>query len=301
MLAVTIRRNVPVAKHARMMATTTFDGDMARLYMNFFNQAEPAWQLTEEIVLHAQKESEEPVKRILDVASGPGEPGLTLAKTFPDAQVIVTDGAEAMVELAKQRVEEQGLKNVSTAVMDLNDFSPVKENEKMDIVTAQFALMFTEDFAGSLGEVHSVLREGGLLVGTVWEEFHILPLLKATMTRVLGEEPPPPPINPLSLKDREVVDEGLLAAGFETFGRHNETAEIDINLGHIDNPDTVSTCLLPVNPSLAALADAGTHGDDVFAVAREAMIDAIHTHGMVNDDGQVVISTSTYRYFVARK
>ena len=55
--------------------------------------------------------------------------------------------------------------------MDLNDFSPVKENEKMDIVTAQFALMFTEDFAGSLGEVHSVLREGGLLVGTVWEEF----------------------------------------------------------------------------------------------------------------------------------
>ena len=70
MLAATIRRNVPVAKHARMMATTTFDGDMARLYMNFFNQAEPAWQLTEEMVLHAQKESEEPVEGILTLLRG---------------------------------------------------------------------------------------------------------------------------------------------------------------------------------------------------------------------------------------
>ena len=76
----------------------------------------------------------------------------------------MTDGAEAMVELAKQRVEEQGLKNVSTAVMDLNDFSPVKEDEKMDIVTAQFALMFTEDFAGRWERSICFAKGGSLLV-----------------------------------------------------------------------------------------------------------------------------------------
>lgn len=76
-----------------------------------------------------------------------------------------------------------------------------------------------------------LLREGGLLVGAVWEEFCILPLLKDTMTRVLGEAPPPPPINPLSLKGASHVGASLAAVGFATFGRHDETAKIAINLG----------------------------------------------------------------------
>eukprot|EP01052_Picozoa_sp_SAG31_P048058 SAG31_NODE_9882_length_1216_cov_2.336616_1_plen_89_part_00 len=83
--------------------------------------------------------------------------------------------------------------------------------------------MFTEDFPGSLAEIHGILRPGGLLVGTVWEQFGLLPLIGQTMTAVLGEPPPPPPINPLSLKDKEVVDSALAAAGFTTLGRHNGT------------------------------------------------------------------------------
>ena len=105
--------------------------------------------------------------------------------------------------------------------------------------------MFTTDLPGSLAEIHGALRPGGLLVGTVWEEFHILPLLRATMTEVLGQEPPPPPINPLSLKDRDAMDASLASAGFSTLGRHNETAQIDINIGPMDHEDTIRTCLIP--------------------------------------------------------
>ena len=54
--------------------------------------------------------------------------------------------------------------------------------------------MFTTDLPGSLAEIHGALRPGGLLVGTVWEEFHILPPPRDD--EVLGQEPPPPPINP---------------------------------------------------------------------------------------------------------
>lgn len=288
-------------KLKRTMATT-FDGDMARLYLNFFNQAESAWNKTEEIVRHTQQlTGGGAINHILDIASGPGEPALTLARGFPDANVFLTDGAEAMLTLAQERIAEAGVGDrVTTGVMDLNDFSPVTQRP-VDLVTAQFALMFTEDLPGSLNEIHSVLRDGGLLVGTVWEEFYILPLLGETMTKVLGEAPPPPPINPLSLKDPAVVNASLAEAGFKTLGRHNETAQIDINLGAFDNEDTIKTCLIPVNPSLVGLQEGGKHGDDVFGTAMNAMRDAITNHGMIDENGDVVVKTSTYRYMVAQK
>ena len=194
-----------------------------------------------------------------------------------------------------------GLGNLETAVMDLNNFSPVPDAFKpADPVTAQFALMFTEDLPGSLGQIHSLLRDGGLLVGTCWEEFHILPLMRETMTQVLGEPPPPPPINPLSMKDIPLVDAALAGAGFTTLGRHNETAEIDINLGKFDDPDTIKTCLLPIWPALGDLQKGGKHGDDVFGDAMGHMRNAITNQGMLVD-GDVVVKRSTYRYFVAQK
>ena len=241
--------------------------------------------------------------KIIDVASGPGEPALTMAKSYPEASVLVTDAAEAMLSLADVRIAEQGVgERVTTCVMDLNDFSPVSDAHKpADLVTAQFALMFTEDLPGSLEEINGVLCEGGILVGTVWEDFFLLPLIRDTMTAVLGSAPPPPPINPLSLKDVDLVDGALADAGFTTFGRHNETATIDINLGPYKSDDTIKCTLIPVTPSLAELQEKGEHGDDVFGTAMEAMKTAIVEHGMISPEGDVVLTTSTYRYFVARK
>lgn len=289
---------------ARRGMATTFDGDMARLYLNFFDQAESAWKNTDEIIAETlAKEGQPAPEKILDVASGPGEPALTLAKTYPNARVMITDGAEAMLTLAEQRIADQGGFDgrVTTHVMDLNDFSPVQDLTPVDVVTAQFALMFTEDLPGSLSQIHTSLKDGGLLVGTVWEDFHILPLLRSTMTKVLGEPPPPPPINPLSLKDADELDAALQTAGFKTLGRHNETAQIDINLGSIDDEDTIRTCLIPVMPSLADLQEGGKHGDDVVKTAMLAMAETIQEQGMVDAAGDVVVKTSTYRYFVAQK
>jgi len=288
--------------HRRAMASQAFDGDMARLYLNFFNEAESAWKNTDEIVKDAQQlTGGQEIKNIIDIASGPGEPALTLAQSHPNAKVFLTDGAQAMLDLAENRIAQQGLGDrVTTGLMDLNDFSPVP-HRPVDLVTAQFALMFTEDLPGSLNEIHGVLRKGGLLVGTVWEEFYILPLLRDTMTDVLGEAPPPPPLNPLSLKDSSHVDASLAAAGFTTIGRHNETAKLTINLGDFELEDTIKCLLIPVTPALTNLQEGGKHGADVFGKAMDAMRTAIQNHGMIDGDGNVVVTTSTYRYIVAQK
>ena len=129
--------NILTSTSKRTLATT-FDGDMARLYLNFFNQAESAWNKTEEVVKDAQQlTGGKPINHIVDIASGPGEPALTLARAFPDANVFLTDGAEAMLTLAEDRIAQAGLGDrVTTGVMDLNDFSPVTQRP-VDLVTAQ--------------------------------------------------------------------------------------------------------------------------------------------------------------------
>lgn len=49
---------------------------------------------------------------ILDVASGSGEPGLSLAKALLKAKVTMTDFAEGMVAQAKNRANAQNVPNV---------------------------------------------------------------------------------------------------------------------------------------------------------------------------------------------
>lgn len=293
------KRWMPSAMGINRTMATTFDGDMAKLYLRFFDQASDVWAQTADMIETACDDGEK-IDRVVDVASGPGEPGCTVAKKFPNARVLVTDGADAMLGLANDRIESMDLASrVSTAVMDLNDFTPVKERP-VDLVTAQFALMFTSDLPGSLNEIHGVLRPNGLLVGTVWEEFFILPLLRETMTKVLGHAPPAPPINPLSLSDSDIMDNALEKAGFTATTGHNTTGQVEIDLGHVDDADTFKCALIPVTPTLNDLQDGGKHGDDVFGTAVDAMRNAAINQGMIRDD-RFVIQASTYRYFVARK
>ena len=59
-------------------------------------------------------------------------------------------------------------------------------------------------------------KPGGKLIATYWLEMQMLPLLGEVMTAVLGQTPPPPPQNPLSLKEPGLFEDMLVTAGFET-------------------------------------------------------------------------------------
>jgi len=52
----------------------------------------------------------QPGQTVLELAAGPGDTGLLAAERVrPDGKLILTDGAEAMVEVARARTEELGL------------------------------------------------------------------------------------------------------------------------------------------------------------------------------------------------
>ena len=62
----------------------------------------------------------QPGERVLELACGPGGPGLAAAPlVHPDGEVVLSDVADSMTAIAAARATALGLRNVTTRVLDL--------------------------------------------------------------------------------------------------------------------------------------------------------------------------------------
>jgi ubiquinone/menaquinone biosynthesis C-methylase UbiE len=55
--------------------------------------------------------------RIIDIASGAGEPGITLAKKFPSGSILITDIAPGMISEAKRQCADAGVHNTRCGLL----------------------------------------------------------------------------------------------------------------------------------------------------------------------------------------
>src|SRR3954463_14253479 len=81
----------------------------------------------------------------LDIASGTGEPGLSIAKLAPKGRVVLTDLAPEMLEIAARRARSQGVTNIETQVCSADDL-PFAD-ASFDGVSVRFGYMFFPDLA----------------------------------------------------------------------------------------------------------------------------------------------------------
>src|SRR3954462_13594690 len=102
----------------------------------------------------------------LDIASGTGEPGLTIAKLAPQGHVVLTDLSAEMLEVAARRAGAQGVANVETRVCSADDLP--FDDATFDGVSVRFGYMFFPDMARATAEFARVLRPGGRLCSSVW-------------------------------------------------------------------------------------------------------------------------------------
>jgi phosphatidylethanolamine/phosphatidyl-N-methylethanolamine N-methyltransferase len=98
--------------------------------------------------------------RVLEVGVGTG---ISLPLYAPHLRIFGTDISEAMLEKAKKRVAESGLKNIEgLAVMDAEklDFP----DNSFDVVMAQYVVTAVPNPEAALDEFARVLRPGGELI-----------------------------------------------------------------------------------------------------------------------------------------
>jgi SAM-dependent methyltransferase len=105
---------------------------------------------------------------ILDLASGTGEPAITLARRIgPQGQVTATDLSADLLEIASTRARESGLSNVVTRRADAHEL-PFADNS-FDLATSRFGVMFFGDVERALRELKRVLRPGARACFLVWD------------------------------------------------------------------------------------------------------------------------------------
>lgn len=102
--------------------------------------------------------------RVLDLAGGTGDIAALLSrKVGANGRVILTDINEAMLDMGRRRLEDEGIVgNVRYAIANAEQL-PFDDGE-FDAVTIAFGLRNVTDKNAALKEMHRVLRPGGRLL-----------------------------------------------------------------------------------------------------------------------------------------
>lgn len=219
------------------------------LFMDFLKP------MGDEIIQQLNPESDDVV---LDIASGTGEPGLTIANLVKNGKVVITDLAEDMVEIAKENALLRGIKNIETLACDVTEM-PFADNS-FDAISCRFGFMFFPDMLLAAKEMYRVLRPGGRIATSVWNVPEKNFWVTATMGTINNnmELPAPPPGSPGMFR---CAKEGLMTDIFRQAGLKNvSVTEVSakMNCGTADVYWDVMTQVAA--PVVAALGNA----DDIL-------------------------------------
>jgi SAM-dependent methyltransferase len=127
----------------------------------------------------------------LDIASGTGEPGLSIARLSPHGRVVLTDLAAEMLDVAARRAMAQGVPNIETTVCSADDL-PFND-ATFDSVSVRFGYMFFPDMAKATAEFARVLKPGGRLCSSVWVKPEDNPWTTIAMQAIATEVVVAPP------------------------------------------------------------------------------------------------------------
>jgi SAM-dependent methyltransferase len=129
--------------------------------------------------------------RYLDIASGTGEPGLSIARLAPKGRVVLTDLAPEMLAVADRRAAAQGTVNIETQVCSADDLP--FDDAMFDSVSVRFGYMFFPDMSRATAEFVRVLKPGGRLCASVWIKPDQNPWTSIVMEAIATEAAVPPP------------------------------------------------------------------------------------------------------------
>jgi len=248
------------------------------LFMDFLKP------MGDEMIHQLNLESDEVV---LDIASGTGEPGLSIAPLVKNGEVVITDLSEDMLEIARENALLRGIKNVETLMADVSQIPFVDNN--FDAVSCRFGFMFFPDMLQAAKEMHRVLKPGGRIATAVWnvpeKNFWITAMLDNIKNNM--ELPAPVPGAPGMFR---CAKEGLMEDIFRQAGFKNiSVTEVNakLNCGTTDVYWNVMTEVAA--PVVAALANADEQQKEKIKMEVYLAINKMYPLQHIKVDGSALV------------
>lgn len=105
--------------------------------------------------------------RVLDLATGLGEPALTAARRVgPTGRVVATDLSPQMLALAREKACALGLQNIEFREMDAE--APDLPLSTFQAILCRWGLMFLPQLTTALSQLRQLLVPGGWFAAAVW-------------------------------------------------------------------------------------------------------------------------------------
>jgi len=257
-----------------------------------WNKFSPGWKKWDALTMDFLKPMGDEIIRmlnpkngdiVLDVASGTGEPGLTIASMLDGGKVIGTDIADGMLDVARENAMLRGIKNFETRVCDVSEL-PFDDNT-FDAISCRFGFMFFPDMTLAAKEMARVLKPGGRIATSVWnvpeKNFWVTAIMSVINKNM--QLPPPPPDAPGMFR---CAKPGLIAGLFRQAGLKN-VAEKEVS-GKL-NCGTTDTYWNLMNDVAAPVVAALSKADDAM---KQKIKNEVFELVMQKFPGKVVIDSN---------
>jgi ubiquinone/menaquinone biosynthesis C-methylase UbiE len=111
-----------------------------------------------------------PGMRVLDLATGRGEPALRAARRVgPQGRVVGVELSEPILRMAREKADREGLANLELRAANAETIDSLPSSH-FHAVTIRWALMYMADPVTALENARRALVRGGVLVAALWAE-----------------------------------------------------------------------------------------------------------------------------------
>ena len=159
-----------------------------------------------------------PGYRVLDIATGIGEPAMTAAKIVGSSgHIIATDISARMLAIAKERAAALGLQNI-TEFKESDAENIDFPDSFFDAALCRWGLMLLPNLDAALSKIHTSIISGRRFAAAVWSTPHKVPIISLASNIISEQLQTPMPQkgipNPFSLADANKLEISLIKAGF---------------------------------------------------------------------------------------
>ena len=155
--------------------------------------------------------------KIIDIGCGCGATTLEIAKKITQGEILGVDISEPMLDKAAETAREMSLSNISFEVKDVQ--VDVMPQNYFDVAFSRFGVMFFEDPFEAFKNIHSSLKEDGLLSFVCWQNASLNPWqsLSIQVIKEFLDLPAPAPKSPgpFAFEDKTYLEDILRESGFK--------------------------------------------------------------------------------------